>query len=56
MGESTGWMSVLLLLGALVLVAPAAWMIVRRGRAPLYLALWLGVALVLALVYQWSGG
>ena len=57
MGESGGWMwmSLLLLLGAFILVAPAAWRIVRRRRAPVYLALWLGVALVFALIYQWSG-
>ena len=56
MGEPTGWTSLLLLLGAFILVAPAAWIIIKRGRAPLYLALWLGVALVLALAYQWSRG
>ena len=56
MGETTSWTTLLYLLGAFILVAPAAWMIIRRGRAPLYIALWLGVALLLALAYQWTGG
>ena len=53
MGGASGWLSLLLLLGAFILVAPAAWMIIRKGRAAWYLALWLGVALILALAYQW---
>ena len=56
MGDTTSWTTLLFLLGAFVLVAPAAWVIIRRGRAPLYIALWLGVALVLALAYHWTGG
>jgi len=50
------WTSLLYLLGAFVLVAPAAWAIIRRGRAPLYFAIWLALAVVLALAYQWTGG
>lgn len=50
------WTSLLYLLGAFVLVAPAAWVIMRRGRAPFYIAIWLGIALVLAILFQWTGG
>ncbi len=46
------WTSLLWLLGALLLVAPALPRILRGGRALQFIALWLGIAVALALGYR----
>lgn len=46
------WTQVIWLLMALILVAPAGWRILRHDRNVLtYIALWLGIALMLSWVY-----
>ena len=53
MGGSSEWLSVLYLLGALLLIGPAAFRRLRHNRrAPVYLAAWLGIAVLLALGYR----
>ncbi len=52
MDGSFRWTSLLYLLGVLIIVAPAAWHLRHDRRWPFYLALWLGIAVVLALGYR----
>lgn len=51
------WLQIVVLLGALILVAPAAWKIIR-GRPDLALksvVFWLGVAVMLGYLYTYTG-
>ena len=56
MGDSSQWLSVLFMVGALVVCAPWALRVLRTDRrVPHYIALWLCIALVLGLIYQFVG-
>ena len=57
MGDGgTDWTSLIWLLGALLLVAPALPRILRSGRALQFVALWLAIAVALALAYRFIVG
>ena len=56
MTDGTNWFGILLLASALAVVGPGAFMRLRGDtRVPVYIALWLGVALGLAGFYQVFG-
>ena len=53
MGESgVSWTTILWVLGALLLVSPAIPRVIRHPRVVQFLALWLGIAVALALIYK----
>ena len=53
MGESgVSWTTILWVLGALLLVSPAIPRVIRNPKAVQFLALWLGIAVALALIYK----
>jgi len=56
MGDSTDWLRILLMLGALAVCAPWAFRMLRTDRrVPQYIAIWLGVILLLGLIYEVFG-
>ena len=56
MDDSTNWFGVLLLASAFAVVAPGAFRRLRGDtRLPVYIAIWLGVALALAGFYEVFG-
>ena len=56
MGDTTDWLNVLLMLCALAICAPWAIRVLRSDRrVPHYIALWLGIGLLLGLVYEFFG-
>lgn len=50
--DGTDWTSLLWLLGALLLVSPAIPRVIRNPRALHFIALWLAIAVALALIYR----
>ncbi len=56
MGDGTDWFRILMMLSALAICAPWAFRVVRTDRrVPQYIAIWLGVVLILALIFQIFG-
>ena len=56
MGDGTEWLRVLMLAAALVICAPWAIRVIRTDRrVPHNIAMWLGIALLLGLVYEVFG-
>ena len=50
--DGVSWTSLLWLLGALLLVSPAIPRVIRNPRALQFIALWLAIAVALALIYR----
>lgn len=56
MGGGTDWFRILLLVSALAICAPWAVRVLRTDRrVPHYVAMWLGIAVLLGLVYELFG-
>ena len=56
MGDGTDWLRILLMLSALAVCAPWALRVIRTDRrVPQYIAIWLGLVLVLGLIYELFG-
>lgn len=56
MGDSTEWLRILMMVAALAICAPWALRVLRTDRrVPQYIAIWLGIALILGLIYEVFG-